>query len=260
MTTMSAKLHAYSVGLDIPVFTQDQRSARASLSLLLRAAFQPPKRITRTLLSGIDFQLQPGDRLGVVGRNGSGKSTLLKVLVGAYTPSRGELAVSGERQGLLNLSLGFNPEATIVENIVLRGIAMGLKASRVESIIDEVLDFAELSEKAGHRLRTLSSGQRMRLGFALATAVRHEILIMDEWLGTGDAAFIEKAKVRIHSHVESAQIVVLASHSFPLLRSVCNKAILLEGGEMKGCGGVDEILEQYAALLKTPVAVVEEAE
>jgi ABC-type polysaccharide/polyol phosphate transport system, ATPase component len=260
MSTMSAKLHAYSVGLDIPVFTQDQRSARATLSLLLRAAFQPPKRITRTLLSGIDFQLQPGDRLGVVGRNGSGKSTLLKVLVGAYTPSRGELVVTGERQGLLNLSLGFNPEATIVENIILRGIAMGLKASKVESIIDEVLDFAELAEKAGHRLRTLSSGQRMRLGFALATAVRHEILIMDEWLGTGDASFIEKAKVRIHSHVESAQIVVLASHSFPLLRSVCNKAILLEGGEMKGFGSVDEILEQYAALLKTPVAVVEEAE
>ncbi|MEL1262764.1 ABC transporter ATP-binding protein [Pseudoxanthomonas putridarboris] len=257
---MNAHLNAHSVGLDIPVFTQDQRSVRASLRLFLRAAFEPPRRVTRTILDGIDFKLSSGDRLGIVGRNGSGKSTLLKVLVGAYGPSRGHIEVEGERQGLLNLSLGFNQEATIVENIMLRGIAMGLRPAQVSTITDEVLEFAELGEKAGHRLRTLSSGQRMRLGFALATAVQHEILIMDEWLGTGDASFVEKAKVRIQSHVDGAQIVVLASHSFSLLRSVCNKAILLEGGKMMAFGDVNPVLEQYAKLLKTPMAVAEEDE
>lgn len=250
---MDASLHAHSIGLDIPVYTQDQRSMRASLGLFLRAAFQPPRRITRTILDGIDFELTPGDRLGVVGRNGSGKSTLLKMLVGAYEPSRGCLETTGNRQGLLNLSLGFNSEATIVENIMLRGIAMGMRPVEVSLIADDVLEFAELSDKAGHRLRTLSSGQRMRLGFALATAVPHEILIMDEWLGTGDAAFIEKAKVRIQSHVDKAQIVVLASHSFSLLQSVCNKALLLESGKMVGFGEVKAVLEQYSALLKAPV-------
>lgn len=251
---MQARLDARDLGLDIPIFTQDQRSMRATLGLFMRAAFQPPKRITRTILDGIDFTLAPGDRLGVVGRNGSGKSTLLKVLVGAYLPSRGDLIVAGQRQGLLNLSLGFNPEATIVENIMLRGIAMGMKPGKVSEIAEDVLVFAELVDKAGHRLRTLSSGQRMRLGFALATAVPHEILIMDEWLGTGDAAFIEKAKVRIQSHVDQAQIVVLASHSFSLLRSVCNKALLLEQGSMVACGGVKPVLEQYSQMLKSPAS------
>lgn len=223
---------------------------RATFGLFMRAAFQPPRRVTRTILEGIDFRLDPGDRLGIVGRNGSGKSTLLKLLVGAYQPSRGHLEVQGGRQGLLNLSLGFNSEATVVENIMLRGIAMGMRPAEVYGIADDVLDFAELDDKAGHRLKTLSSGQRMRLGFALATAVPREILIMDEWLGTGDAAFVDKAKSRIQSHVDRAQIVVLASHSFSLLKSVCNKAMVLEEGKMAGFGEVKDVLQQYSDLLK----------
>jgi ABC-type polysaccharide/polyol phosphate transport system ATPase subunit len=248
---MDAHLTAHSIGLDIPVYTQEQRSLRTSLSLFMRAAFQPPKRVTRTILDGIDFDLRPGDRLGVVGKNGSGKSTLLKLLVGAYQPSRGYLEIRGSRQGLLNLSLGFNQEATIVENIMLRGIAMGMKPSEVAAIADDVLQFSGLEEKAGHPLRTLSSGQRMRLGFAIATAVPHEILVMDEWLGTGDAGFIEKAKGRIKSHVDRAQIVVLASHNISMIQSVCNKALLLDQGKEVGYGEVKPVLEQYSALLRS---------
>ncbi|WP_313644893.1 ATP-binding cassette domain-containing protein [Stenotrophomonas sp.] len=243
-------LRALNIGLDLPTYTQEQRTIKASLGVLLQAALQPPKRKMRTTLEGISFDLSPGDRMAVVGRNGAGKSTLLKVLVGAYPPTRGMLEVSGARQALLNLSLGFNAEATLVENILLRGIAMGLKAKQANAIVEEVLDFAELTGKSGDRLRTLSSGQRMRLGFALATAVQHEILIMDEWIGTGDAGFVQKAQERIRSRVDSAQIVVLASHNFKLLGNVCNKAISLEDGRIRCAGEVPEVLADFQRLLQ----------
>lgn len=249
---MSIYLEACAVGLDLPIFTQDQRGVRAGLSVLLRAAFQPPKREMREVLTNVSFKLESGDRLAILGRNGAGKSTLLKVLVGAYPPTRGHVEMNGSRQALLNLSLGFNPEATLVENIILRSIAMGISSKQASGIIDEVLDFSELVEKSGHRLRTLSSGQRMRLGFALATALQHEILIMDEWIGTGDAAFVEKAKSRIHSRVNEAQIVVLASHNFSLLRNVCNKGILLEQGEVVAFGEVEKVLTEYQKVIKLP--------
>ncbi|MBB5014454.1 ABC transporter ATP-binding protein [Rehaibacterium terrae] len=234
----------------MPLFTQDARGVRATLGLFLRAAFQPPRREVCTTLDGISFSLQAGDRLAVVGRNGAGKSTLLKVLVGAYPPTRGHVEICGSRQALLNLSLGFNQEATVVENIMLRGIAMGLRSQQASAVIDEVLDFAELTEKAGHRLRTLSAGQRMRLGFALATAVQHEILIMDEWIGTGDAGFVAKARDRIRSRVNNARIVVLASHNFQLIKDVCNVAMLLEAGRSLAYGPVEVVLRQYETLLR----------
>jgi ABC-type polysaccharide/polyol phosphate transport system, ATPase component len=254
--TKTAYLRARGLGLDLPLYTQEQRTMRASLSLLLQAALRPPKRQMRTTLDDINFDLGPGDRLAVLGRNGAGKSTLLKVLVGAYPPTRGALEVSGSRQALLNLSLGFNPEATVVENVLLRGIAMGLTPRQANAIVDEVLAFAELADKAGDRLRTLSSGQRMRLGFSLATTIDNDILIMDEWIGTGDAGFVQKAQERIHAKVQDAQIVVLASHNFGLMKKVCNKAILLEGGRVHMAGEVEPVLSQFQALLKTESKVV----
>lgn len=249
---MSQRVHitAQDVGLDIPLFAQEQRSVKAGFGLLLKAAFEPPQRELRTILDDLNFTFEAGDRVGVVGRNGSGKSTLLKLLVGAYQPTRGVMESFGSRQALLNLSLGFNVEATLVENIVLRGIAMGLQIRQATSVIDEVLAFAELEDKAGHRLRTLSSGQRMRLGFALATAVQHQILIMDEWIGTGDAPFVQKAKERITSCVENAQIVVLASHNMQLLRNVCNKGIVLDQGRVLVFGDIEPAIKSYETCLR----------
>lgn len=254
---MSCYLRAHGVGLDLPVYTQDQRSLRATASVLLRAAFSPPKRELRTTLDDISFDLAPGDKMAVLGVNGAGKSTLLKVLVGAYMPSRGVLDVSGSRQALLNLSLGFIPDGTVIENIILRGIAMGLKPREAAALIDEVLDFSELGEKAGDRLRTLSSGQRMRLGFSLATSIKHDILLMDEWLGTGDAAFVDKAKTRIRDRVNEAQIVVLASHNLKLLDSVCNTAILLDQGKIVARGATADVISEYRQLLKRPARTAE---
>lgn len=248
---MEIKVRAENIGLDLPIYTQDQRSVRATMGVLLRAAFSPPRRELRTTLDDVSFEIAAGDRVAIVGRNGAGKSTLLKVLIGAYPPTRGKLVVNGSRQALLNISLGFNNEATLIENILLRGIAMGLRSAEAGKIVDEVLDFAGLMEKSGHRLRTLSSGQRMRLGFAIATSVRHEILIMDEWIGTGDAAFLAKATDRLKSRVDEAEVVVLASHNAHLLRNVCNRALLIEAGRLAAVGGVEEVLARYGELLRS---------
>lgn len=138
-----------------------------------------------------------------------------------------------------------------MENILLRGIAMGMKPRDASSIINEVLEFSELTGKAGHRLRTLSSGQRMRLGFALATSLQNDILIMDEWISAGDAAFVAKAKERIHSRVDGAQIVVLASHNAKLMRSVCNKGIVMDAGKVVAYGPVKKMLEKYDRLMSS---------
>lgn len=248
---MSTSITAENIGLDLPVYMQNERGVKASASILVRAAFKPPKREFRTTLDSMSFGFSEGDKVALIGRNGAGKSTLLKVLIGAYPLTRGRLIVSGSRQALLNISLGFNGEATLVENIVLRGVAMGLKPSNAVKIIEDVLSFSELEEKAGDRLKTLSTGQRMRLGFAIATSIQKEILIMDEWIGTGDTAFVKKATDRLNSRLNDAKIVVLASHNANLLLEVCNRALFIEAGKIVAMGGVDEILGQYEEFLQS---------
>lgn len=241
---------AEGLGLDIPVYTHSQRTIRALPDLLLGAALVRPKRHLSTPLDDVSFEVKDGERLAVIGRNGAGKSTLLKVLVGAYPPTRGRLTVTGRPQALLNLALGFNQEASVRENILLRGIAMGMAPSRIHELTPEILEFAELEDAVGNRLRTLSSGQRMRLGFALATADQREILIMDEWIGTGDMEFVAKARERIRARVSAARIVVLASHNLKLLADVCSKGLLLDRGKVVDFGDVGNVISAYRALTK----------
>lgn len=248
--SIPASLNAHHVSLELPIFLQKERSSRSWISLLARAAFEPPQREFRKILDDIDFSATEGDRIAIVGRNGAGKSTLLRVLAGAYQPTSGLLRINGSRQALLNISLGFNGEATLKENIYLRGTAMGLRTLQLTELVEPVLEFAELQEKANHRLKTLSSGQRMRLGFAIATAVQHDIMVMDEWIGAGDASFIHKAKQRLLGRVDGAQIVILASHNFQLMKEVCNKGILLEGGKIIYAGEVHETLKEYEKILR----------
>lgn len=247
---MTALLTAHHLSLELPIFLQADRSARSWLSTLWGAAFDPPKREFRTILDDISFSATEGDRIGIVGRNGAGKSTLLRVLAGTYQPTRGWLEAVGARQALLNISLGFNGEATVRENVFLRGTAMGLRTRQLRELMESLLDFAELGEKANHRLKTLSSGQRLRLGFAIATAVQQDIMIMDEWIGAGDASFITKARDRMRGRVDGAKIVVLASHNFSLLKEVCNKGLVIEAGRMEFFGGIDECLQEYQRILQ----------
>jgi len=252
---MTVSLQARHVSLELPLFLQQTRSAKSVLATLLRGAFSPPRREFRTILDDIDFSTSEGDRVGILGRNGAGKSTLLRVLAGAFEPTRGSVEVSGTRQALLNISLGFNNEATVLENVFLRGTAMGLRTAQLRELANPVLEFAELTDKAGHRLKTLSSGQRLRLGFSIATAVQNDIMIMDEWIGTGDAQFIQKARDRMKSRVEGSKIVILASHNAALLRDVCNKGMIIDGGKLLFSGAIEDCLKEYASVLKAPLTV-----
>ncbi len=246
---MTAFIKAKGISLDVPAFLQQEREASGWLGLFMGAAFDPPKRRLMRLLTEIDFELKEGDRLAILGRNGAGKSTLLRVLNGVYQPTSGHLEINGSCQALLNMSLGFSGEATVKENIYLRGIAMGLKASFLRHQVDPILEFSGLREKATHRLRTLSSGQKMRLGFAISTSVQNDIMLMDEWVGAGDAEFMAKAKDRMQSRVGGAKILVLASHSVGLLRNICNRGIVLEQGQIIFEGDITSALKSYHELL-----------
>lgn len=246
---MSAFLRADRLCLDVPIFLQREREAKGWGAIFLGAAFDPPKRRTVRLLDDLSFEVNEGDRLAILGRNGAGKSTLLRVLNQVYQPTSGSLEVQGSCQALLNMSLGFNGEATVRENIFLRGIAMGLKSTFLRHQIDPILEFSGLNEKATHRLRTLSAGQRMRLGFAISTSVQHDIILMDEWVGAGDSEFMAKATERMLSRVGGSKIVVLASHSVGLLRDICNKGIVLEEGRLVHCGDIASALKCYHDML-----------
>lgn len=191
-----------------------------------------------------------GDRVAILGRNGAGKSTLLRVLNGVYSPTSGSVLVNGTRQALLNISLGFNSEATVRENIFLRGTAMGLRARDLREHVDSILDFSGLHEKSSHRLRTLSSGQRTRLGFAISTTFQHDIMLMDEWVGTGDSEFMAKAKSRLMNRMSGSKVVMLASHSIGLLRDVCNQGIVLEQGRLVHAGSIGSALAYYHELME----------
>lgn len=246
---MSACIRADQVTLDVPVFLQHDRRGSGWKDLLLGAAFDPPSRRLTRLLEDVSFEAREGDRLAILGRNGAGKSTLLRVLNRVYQPSSGRLQLTGSCQALLNMGLGFNNEATVRENIYLRGVAMGLKSRFLAAQVGSILEFGGLQDKANHRLHTLSAGQRMRLGFAISTSVQHDITLLDEWVGTGDLEFMARAKERMQNRVGGSKIVILASHSTGMLRDICNKGIVMEQGRLVHAGDIGSALETYHALM-----------
>lgn len=198
-----------------------------------------------TGLEDINLNLKDGDRLGLVGHNGAGKSTLLKVLAGIYHPTEGEVTIQGRILSTLNITLGFEHEATGYENILLRGRLLGLTAAEIESKVDEIAEFTELGKYLNLPVRVFSSGMLMRLAFAIMTALESDILLMDEVIGTGDARFIHKAEKRLNEFMNKAKIMVIASHSDTVIREFCDRALLLKNGTAFALGEVDEVLGIY---------------
>ena len=196
-------------------------------------------------LDKINLQLSDGDRVGLVGHNGAGKTTLLRVLAGVYPPSHGPIRCSGKIASLLDISLGFDLEASGYENIFLRGLYLGLSKQKISECMDKISNFTNLGNYLSMPLRTYSSGMLMRLAFAITTEVEPDIILMDEWISVGDAKFMEQAKERLESFIKTSSIMVLASHSQDLIRSTCNKAILLGQGEVLAQGSVEEVYHHY---------------
>lgn len=248
---MGATIIARNLTLRVPNFVQCEHVSGNWLREVLSEAFMRSRREYRTILEGLDFHFTDGDRVALLGRNGAGKTTLLRVLSGAFQPTEGSLQITGSRQALLNLSLGFNPQASVRENIFLRATAMGLRISDMAPLVEPILEFAGLADVARHRLTTLSSGQRMRLGFSISTIMQRDIMLMDEWFGAGDAQFVDKARARLSDRVNGCRIMVLASHNFDMLRKTCTKGLVLDHGRQVFFGPVEEAIRAYKAIYQS---------
>lgn len=238
------------VSVEFPIYSGGSRSLR---KLVLHSTTRgnighdAHDRLSVLALNEVDLDINHGDRIGLIGANGAGKSTLLKVLAGIYEPTRGRIHTSGRVAALLSSSLGLNLDSTGRENIVMRGMYMGVQPRDMRGRIDVIAEFTELGYYLDMPVRTYSAGMVIRLCFAVATAFPPEILLMDEWLGAGDAAFLQKAQQRMADFVGESAILVLASHSTALLKQWCNRAILLESGRITASGTVDEVAETYQA-------------
>jgi lipopolysaccharide transport system ATP-binding protein len=196
-------------------------------------------------LKSINISIEDGDRVGIVGGNGAGKSTLLRVLSGVYAPSKGSIETSGKIGSLIDISLGIDPELTGRENIYIRGALLGLTKSEINCEIDKIIHFSEINEFIDMPVRTYSTGMHMRLAFSVSTAVRSEILLMDEWLSVGDEKFQHKATIRINELIAATKILIVASHSPKLIETTCNKVIWLDAGEIVMQGDTDMVLRSY---------------
>ncbi len=196
-------------------------------------------------LESISFDLSGGDRLAVIGSNGAGKTTLLQILAGILPPDSGEVVIEGRCTSLININLGMQMEATGHRNITLRGLAGGYPRNEIEARRQDIADFCELGKFLDMPIETYSAGMRMRLNFAIATAFEPEILLLDEWLSAGDAAFRAKATQRMQSFVRKAGILVLASHSRQLLIDNCNRAIWMDDGRIREFGDVEDLYDRY---------------
>ncbi|MEM9838516.1 MAG: ABC transporter ATP-binding protein [Pseudomonadota bacterium] len=198
-------------------------------------------------LNGVSFELSEGTRVGVIGRNGSGKTTLLRVLAGILPPDRGTVTLEGHCTNLININLGTKGDASGHRNITLQGLASGHSREAIEEKRDEIIEFSELGEFLDFPVNTYSAGMRMRLSFAIATAFKPEILLLDEWLSAGDVEFRRRASERMASFVERAGVLVLASHSQSMLESNCDRALWLDHGEIVQDGPVNEVFSAYQA-------------
>lgn len=240
-------LAAVDVSVEFPLYHSDSRSLKKTLLGRASSRFAQDARHRPVVqaLRGISFSLKSGDRLGLIGVNGSGKTTLLRTMSGIYQPWQGHILIDGRLTSLLDPAQGMNTDLTGRENISLRGLFHGFSKTDIARLEADVEDFAELGQFLELPVRSYSTGMMVRLAFAMATAVRPEILLMDEWIMAGDARFMEKAKARIEAMVSAADILVLASHSPAILAEWCTRLMWLEDGKIRAYGEPVEVLEQY---------------
>ena len=200
-------------------------------------------------LKNISFELEKGDRLGILGFNGAGKSSLLKVIAGVYKPTTGSVEKSGVLAPLLELGAGFDSEYTLKENIFLYGAILGYSKKFIESKYDEIIAFSELKKFENVPVKNFSSGMKSRLGFSICTAIQPDILILDEVLSVGDAKFRKKSEAKILEMLSSGVTVLFVSHSIEQVKKICNKAMILEKGELKAFGKIDEVVPIYEEMI-----------
>ena len=244
---VQAAIDVDHVSVSFPLYHSSARSLKKTVFAAAsgRVGTDPQRRVVVEALRDISFSLSGGDRLGLVGANGAGKTTLLRTLAGIYEPVAGRLQLRGSLSALLDSGLGMNGELTGRENIMLRGLYNGLSKPDLARLEEDVVAFAELADFIDLPVRIYSSGMVVRLAFALATAIRPQILLMDEWLLAGDATFMERARQRMETLVHGAEILVLSTHAVPIVRTWCTRVLWLDQGRIRADGAADAVLEQY---------------
>lgn len=238
-----------NVTLDYPIYGSAPRMFTRKLLSLASAGKINDQYNTIRALDDITLILQPGDRLGIVGGNGAGKTTLLRTLAGIYHPTSGIWKAKGKITTLISSGFGMDEESTGYQNIILAGIAMGYTRNQMISRFEDIERFTELGEFLRMPIKTYSAGMRLRLAFAVSTAIDPEILIIDEGIGAGDAEFYKKATERIKDFLNKASILVIASHEDDLLRQFCNKGIHMAVGKIVFEGSLESALAHRHKLL-----------
>ena len=221
--------------LDLPIYGTINRSLKGSVMASAtggRIASASKNVTVVQALKDISLDIKPGDRVGLLGHNGAGKTSLLRMMAGIYEPTSGLIRVQGRVSSFINLGLGMDLEATGTENILLCGLMFGLEFDEIRRLTPSIGEFSGLGDFLDMPVRTYSSGMSMRLVFSIVTSVHAEILLMDEWLSVGDAEFVEHAEQRLRNLVDSASILVLASHNEEKVKSICNVIVRLEHGEI----------------------------
>ncbi len=246
---LEARVDVDNISVSFPLYHGSSRSLKKLMVAAAsgRLGHDSHQRVVVEALRDITVSLRSGDRLGLVGSNGAGKTTLLRVLAGIYEPGAGRMRIQGSLNALLDPTLGMNMELTGRENIALRGLYNGLPSSMLPRLEADVAEFAELSDFLDLPVRIYSAGMVVRLGFALATAIKPQILLMDEWFLAGDAAFMEKATHRLEEMVRGADILVLSTHQSDIILERCTRVLWLEQGRIREDGPPEIVLPRYHA-------------
>ena len=249
-----ASLVASGLSVDFPIYHGNSRSLKRHVFARASGRLQQDdkSRIVVNALRDISLDLRSGDRLGLIGGNGAGKTTLLRTLAGIYEPVQGRIEIEGRVGALLDATLGMNYELTGRENIALRGLYNGFKRPEIDQLEEDVEAFAELGDFLDLPMRFYSAGMTVRLGFALATAIKPEVLLMDEWLLAGDAAFMEKASIRLETVVRQAEVLVLSSHAPNIILNWSTRVIRMDHGRIVDDGPPQEVMDRYLGAVTTP--------
>lgn len=239
-----------NIVLNVQNVSKCYASYRSNLSRYLRWLGMPVSpQHEYWAVKDVSFTLRSGEALALIGQNGAGKSTLLKLITGTVRPTTGNIAVLGRISAILELGLGFNPEFTGRQNVYLAGGLMGLSNRQIDDIIPAIEDFSELGEFFDQPLRVYSSGMQARLAFSVATAVRPDVLIVDEVLSVGDSYFQHKSFDKIRQFKEEGTSILFVTHSMGDVRALCDRVILLDKGKVLKDGPPDEVVDFYNALI-----------
>jgi ABC-type polysaccharide/polyol phosphate transport system ATPase subunit len=249
-----ASITLENVTTDFPVYGLQRSLRKALFGSMVGGVNQDKanKHIVVRALNSVSLKLRDGDRLGLMGHNGAGKTTLLRVLAGIYTPTHGRVHIDGRVSTLFNTAPGLDMDDTGYENIYTCGRFLGMTKQEIAHKLTDIEQFTELGDYLALPVRTYSAGMMTRLGFAVATTIDPDILVLDEGLSAGDARFAERAAERVETLIRRTNILIFASHSASLIKQMCNRAVLLHHGKVVADGPPNVIIAEYHELLKAP--------